>query len=106
MDKIIRIFVLMGLLLSAVAFAELRDPTRPPDNIANNTVLVTTLQLDAIIIAKDRKIAIINGQSLQIGEKINGNQLINIDPNSVQLENTSGKITLFLLDDSFNMEAN
>lgn len=106
MDKIIRIFVLMGLLLSVGAFAELRDPTRPPDNIANNSILVTTLQLDAIIISKDRKIAIINGQSLKIGEKINGNQLTNIDPNSVQLENTSGKITLFLLDDSFNMEAN
>src|SRR6185437_9652056 len=88
--KMISFFVLVGLL-SLGAYAELHDPTRPPDDIAGDSTLMTTWQLNATIIAPNRKIAIINGQSIKIGEKIINNQLIDIKPNSVQLENANGR---------------
>jgi MSHA biogenesis protein MshK len=104
MFKVINIFMLVSLLLSLAAFAQLRDPTRPPGYMNSDSAIITTWQLDAVIIAKDRKIAIINGQSIKIGEKISTYQLIDIQPNSVQLQGANDKITLFLLDNSFNMD--
>lgn len=97
--------MLIALLLPFAARAELRDPTQPPDFISSGDTIVTTWRLDAIIISENRRIAIINGQSLKIGEKISGNQLVDVQPYSVQLEGADGKITLFLIDNSLNIHA-
>jgi hypothetical protein len=104
MYKLIYAFILMSLLLSSIGYAELKDPTRPLGFITSSTAVITTWQLDAIIIADDRKTAIINGQAVSLGEKIGENRLVSIEPNSVQLEGIDGKITLFLLDSSLKMD--
>jgi len=52
--------------------------------------------LNAIVIARDRRIAVINGLSKKIGDEILGEHVTVIHENTVQLEGPSGKITLFL----------
>ncbi|MBV8802165.1 MAG: hypothetical protein JO131_04245 [Gammaproteobacteria bacterium] len=103
--KYIAIFTLILAWMSRAFSAELlQDPTRPPGYITGDTGFVAAWQLDAVIIAPDRAIAIINGEAIKVGEQIKGNKLINITPFSVQLEGVDGKMTLFLLDNSLKIE--
>lgn len=81
---------------SAIAFANLRDPTQPIDFtfVPNQQ---GAFALSSIIISEQRKIAVINETILQVGDEILGNKVVEIEPNTVQLEGGSGRITLFLL---------
>jgi MSHA biogenesis protein MshK len=105
MYNFIRVFLITSLFLSCSAHAELRDPTRPPEFIVSGTLVVAAWQLDAIIIGHDRQVAIINGQSIKLGEQIDGYRLIAISGNSVQLQGTDDKMTLFLLDNALKMDS-
>ena len=102
--KRIAIFILIFMWMPTAICAELRDPTRPPGYITGGAGFVAAWELDAVIIAHDRGVAIINGEPIKIGEEIKGNKLINISPYSVQLEGVDGKMTLFLLDSSLKIE--
>lgn len=102
--KYITILILVMMFLPSASDALLRDPTRPPGFISGDTGFISAWQLDAVIIARERSIAIINGEPIKIGEQIKGNKLIDIKPYSVQLEGVDGKITLFLLDSSLKIE--
>jgi hypothetical protein len=101
--KRIVIFILIAIMSGAV-YAELRDPTQPPGFITGDEGFISVWQLDAVIIARDRAVAIINGEPIKVGEQIKGNRLVNISPYSVQLEGVDGKMTLFLLDNSLKIE--
>jgi hypothetical protein len=76
--------------------AIMRDPTQPPGYTAENSVTgqATSFKISAILVAKDRKMAIINGQMVNIGDDIAGAKVINIEPEKVQLEISSGMITI------------
>jgi MSHA biogenesis protein MshK len=104
MLKRIGIFALITLFLSKAVYAELKDPTRPPGYINGTTTAISTWELDAVIISKERTVAIINGEVVKVGDQIAGNRLVSIGPYSVQLESGDGKITLFLLDSSLKIE--
>lgn len=97
MIRILFMMVCLSLLLKApMAFAEMDDPTRP---YAINTQDKKTGPLDlmTILISKYRKLAIINNQMVKIGDYVGENQVVAIDPNTVQLEGRDGKIMLFLI---------
>jgi hypothetical protein len=99
MNKIISaILVSLGSTLCAqLIYAELLDPTRPPANIHGQTVVSPTLFiLNAVIISRGQKMAVINGFRKKIGDEILGEHVTAIHENTVQLEGPSGKITLFL----------
>jgi hypothetical protein len=87
------------LLFSAASYAELRDPTRPEIDMSSSNH-VTPFELTGIIVSRDRKIAVINGWNLRIGDEIAGERVIAINDNTVQLQSAGGKITLFLFDKS------
>jgi len=72
----------------------LPDPTKPPDLIISHA---GTLELNQIIISTERKLAIINGKILHIGEILDDNKVIAINENTVELLGPNGKITLVLL---------
>jgi len=105
-----RLFKLISLLLVAVwliiaasiANADAQDPTRPADFINNNqpSVNIANLQVSSILISRNRRIAVINGQFFKVGDSISGNKVVKIDANSVALDGPQGRITLFLADTS------
>jgi TPP-dependent pyruvate/acetoin dehydrogenase alpha subunit len=105
MQKSILILISFMLIFSSAAYAELHDPTQPPGFITEGANVISVWQLDAVILAKNRQVAVINGQTVQLNEQIGGNRLVNIQPNSVQLEGSDGKMTLFLLDSSLKMNS-
>lgn len=94
-------FLLIGFFLLLQANAEGADPTRPPNfNVGQESarVINNVWELEAIFISSQKKIAIINGQTVQEGDPIMGAIVYSIEPNVVQLDGSSGRITLFLLE--------
>ncbi len=79
-------------ILPATGYADLIDPTKPPD-ISQSGSLV----LSAIMISPEHKLAVINGKILHEGDMINGLKIISITTNSVDLASPQEKLTLVLL---------
>lgn len=94
-------FILMFLfsLLSigpAIAMVEMRDPTRPIGDNASVS-FAETYELGSILFSVERKIAVINGQWLRVGDKVDGVTVTRIEKNSVDIDGPGGKQTLTLL---------
>jgi hypothetical protein len=82
----------MTILWPVVTYADLQDPTQPPDiNQAGSMVLT------AVIISPGHSLAVINGKIVHLGEMINGMKVTSIKPNSVDLESPQEKETLVLI---------
>lgn len=93
-----KIILLIGLLfLSAIIFAN-RDPTRPPDAYLNRESQSTTntksLTLNAIVISKSRRVAIIDGKTVKVGDTIQNKKVIKIESDHVYLEDGNLQIDL------------
>ncbi|MED5527005.1 MAG: hypothetical protein VX447_19925 [Pseudomonadota bacterium] len=93
--------VLIILALSAGAEAEaLKDPTRPPGNHGQaSRQPQAPLVLSAVLQTRPAR-AIINGQVLTIGDKVQGWTLSHIDKNQVSLVSGSRRELLKLFDDN------
>lgn len=89
------------LLCLQSAYAELHDPTRPAkyvDNPLAGSIDTSTLELGLTLVSPDRKVVVINGLSLQVGDAVGSERVVAIESNCVRLVGPSGNITLFLLD--------
>ena len=67
----------------------LTDPTRPPDILipaAKKLRMAGSMQLTAIFIYPNRRFAVINGQSVSVGDKIGEYTIINIQHDTVELK--------------------
>jgi MSHA biogenesis protein MshK len=88
------------LLLGAIAQAAepLPDPTRPaPEFLApaaaadSAKAMATTEGLRTIIIAPDRRSAVINGEQVKLGGRIGGERLMAVCEDSVVLQGAEGR---------------
>ncbi len=81
--------------------ASLPDPTRPPQRFVELAKRVPAVsdhwRLGSILIAPQRRVAVINGQSMSLGEQLNGAQLVSIEPGRVCLRRGTKEIVLELL---------
>ncbi|GEM_PF-2636252 len=82
-------------LFSSLSNAELRDPTRPEGVVPAHSA--GALVLNAIIISKDNRAAVINGRIMHVGDFFLTVQVVSIEPNKVELIGPDGKISLVLL---------
>lgn len=95
-------FFLFCPLLWAADSGGLKDPLQPlnyqsPVTPASPEMSVkkrTVWRLGAILIAAEREVAMINGQSLQIGDMLDGYRLVKIESASVLLQKKNEKIVL------------
>ena len=98
------IILFSGIAVSAGAQgSQLVDPMRPLHGTSGAVKPVEkgvkrpakeSLHLTAVLISEQRSVAVINGKSLQKGEKINGYRLVQIRPDHVELRGKAGKRTL------------
>jgi MSHA biogenesis protein MshK len=90
-----------GMVLLAPALAQqLPDPTRPPTVIGQGEEVVSVGPvLQSVLIAPDRKMAIISGQTVRLGEQFNGAKLVSVSETQVVLRNGSEQQTLKLFPD-------
>ena len=80
------------------SIAAIEDPTRPP-NLATavQAQSQTVPKLNSILISNERRLAIIGGEILSVGERIAGVELLQIEPGAVRVRTSSGKqLTLTL----------
>ncbi len=98
---------LAAMALAASAHAEsLPDPTRPPPailvpaNAAGDTAEPTGgLVLQSVLIAPDRRSAVISGQAMAVGDAVGGLRLMRVAAAEVTLEGLEGSRTLSLFPD-------
>jgi len=101
-----RIFLLVCLLLASAVCAnaaKLQDPLRPlgyqvaeaeEQGAAEIEKKQQSWRLGAVLLAADRTVAVINGISLQLGDKLDGFELIKVEPDSATLQHKEEKIVL------------
>ncbi|MCP1728096.1 MSHA biogenesis protein MshK [Natronospira proteinivora] len=88
----------LSLLTPMAALAEVDDPMRPPaqsQQIAEPSPL-SDWTLTSVLIAENRRLAVINGQVLRVGESVDGARLIRIDAGGVVIRHARGQETLSL----------
>lgn len=87
-----------GLALMAHAY---EDPTRPPDFAGTGAdaqqLNVPAWQLSSILISPERRLAVINGQTVRQGEQIGNTRVIWISATEVTLRNSTETFTVKLL---------
>ena len=97
---LVRLLGVLPLLLAAPAHAQnLPDPTRPPDSFGlDNTSAVTPSGpvLQSVLIAPGRKVAVISGQTVRLGEKFGTAQLVSVTEGEVVLREGEERTTLKL----------
>lgn len=87
--------------LSAAAQA-LRDPTRPPVMTAQGKAagsMASAWVLQSVLISKERRYAVINGQVVSPGELVSGAELVAIAENRVMLRTQEGLKSVHLFPD-------
>lgn len=92
---------LAGLLAGAPARAQeaLADPTAPPAAIAGElaaapAAATRALQLQSVLISGERRVAVIDGERVQVGDRVSGFEVAAIESNLVWLESAAGAIRL------------
>lgn len=81
--------------------ASLPDPTRPPQRfiapVASGSVVPKNWQLGSILIAPQRRVAVINGRPLSVGDRVSGAKVVAIESDQVRLRRGSRDFVLELL---------
>ena len=90
--------------IPTISAAELRDPTRPMDfsdldgvpgvDGTPTSTAHARFVLQSILVSPTRRIAIVNGESLQKGDQIGSARVVEIEPWFVQLRGSEGDIEL------------
>lgn len=105
MVRLLKLLILA--MLCAPVFAQnngFYDPTKPPaaflpgaPTAASSATQEAPLVLQSVLLSPQRKAAIINGQSIALGQSIRGYQLRSLGPSQALLYGPKGTITLKLL---------
>ena len=95
-----RAIFLLGMSAAWLAHAApFADPTRPP-NAGHDDGVVAAVQsgprLESVLIAPDRRIAVINGQQVRLGAKYGEGQVVRITESEVVIRKAEGVETLKL----------
>lgn len=94
------ILMLTVFTMSCSWAATLRDPTQPVIGVMGNqssNASESRFQLQSILIAPKRRLAMINGQMVGVGSSINGARVLAIDKNRVILLVGGSKQSIYLL---------
>ena len=92
------IFVLGVSAASLAHAAPFADPTRPP-NVLSEEVAATPAgpRLESVLIAPDRRLAVISGQQVRLGGKYGEGQVVRITETEVVIRNGEATESLRLL---------
>ena len=90
----------LGMLLAGTAqCAPFADPTRPPVAVESDRAASGSPagpRLESILIAPDRRLAVISGQQVALGGRFGGGQVVSITESKVVIRSAEGLQTLKL----------
>ena len=99
------VVLLLTVFYSIVSSAQLQDPTRPPDyqSVAtqNKVPVSNGWILSSILISPERRVAIINGTAVQVGDMVGDIRVISIDTAEVLIQQGNKQIALTLIPETF-----
>jgi len=88
------------MLVCAVNAFALADPTRPSGFVESATSTESTqapMRLESVLISANRRVAVINGKTCRVGERVDGATVIAIHSDRAVLVRGETRITLPLL---------
>ncbi len=94
--------LLLSCVFSLAQAEELTDPTRPPVSVSapvDEPAAIKPVGLQSIFISKSRRAAIIDGETVELGEKHGAAQLIAVNEGNVVLRGAHGPQVLRLFPD-------
>jgi MSHA biogenesis protein MshK len=95
--------VLLLLSGAQLVAAPLEDPTRPPDFIGgvngngSQQGQVPSWEVSSILISGDRRLAVVNGETVRQGDQVGNARVIRISPTAVTLRTSIETFTVKLL---------
>lgn len=98
----VAVLALMAMTSTATANEPLNDPTRPPIAPAGPVASIEKrpsvegLVLQSVLVAADRRAAVISGRMVAIGGSVGGYRLVQVGENDVTLSGPEGIKTLKL----------
>src|SRR5258708_33534499 len=101
------ILAAVGLMASAPMAAPFPDPTRPPAASEAGVPPGSEAgpRVESILIAPDRRVAVINGETVTLGGRVADAEVVRIDESEVVVRGAEGERTLRLLPDFTGREA-
>lgn len=96
------LLLLLTVLTGANDVAALNDPTRPPSRSSSSkspekaALPTVRLELTSILVASERRVAVINGRPLQVGERIGEYRVVDIQFDVVLVKNDHRLLPLTL----------
>jgi len=90
------VLLLAGVPAMCLADEILRDPTRPYVPYLRGSAAAPRFEVNAIIVSPKRKVAIVNGRRVGIGESVDGATIIAIEQKELVLEQDGKRITVAL----------
>ncbi len=85
--------LLLGVSTPVIADEVLRDPTRPYSARAVRTLNAPVFTVNAIFSSAERRVAIVNGQRVGVGGRVDGATVVSIDKNQLVLTIGNKSIT-------------
>lgn len=89
----VSVFCFLSSVLCPLHAEELPDPTRPPAALtlpSGATVAFAMPRLQSVLLSSARKAAIINGETIEIGDTYAGAKLIKVSEGEVVLKSDAG----------------
>jgi MSHA biogenesis protein MshK len=98
MSKIAPVLVLACGLAASAQAAPWADPTRPPGaSLGDDPATLEGPRLESVLIAPDRRIAIISGQQYRMGDKYGDGRVVRITESEVAIRTGEALEVLKLL---------
>lgn len=94
------VLLMVCLLIAGPVGAQLDDPTRPPGYrlyVPGGKQAAPSWRVDTIKISEQQRIAVVNGRRVQVGDRVNGASVLDIQPGYVQLRYKGEEIAIRLV---------
>jgi len=107
--KLILAFALTGASAAQVQEPPLQDPMRPHVVVRSTASAARAddgLRLTAVLVSESRRIAVINGQFYRVGDRVNGDEIVAIEPGSIRIQRGSEQMLVTLQDERVSASDN
>lgn len=88
---------LAAMAACAAQAAPFADPTQPPAAVTGEPVAAGGLRVESILIAPDRRLAVVGGQQVTVGSRISAGTVVRISETEVVVRGSDGEQTLKLI---------
>ena len=101
-QKLILVLALAGASVTQAQEPPLQDPMRPHVVVRSAGAGPRAddgLRLTGVLVSESRRIAVINGQFYRVGDFVNGDEILRIEPGSIQIRRGSEQLLVTLKDE-------